>query len=191
MRAPQFAVVPLLAALAVAACKDGAPTSSPSSSPSSPRAHASKRSSDGASTVAITIPPPGGFSSQVLSRGSFVDDINIMFRLKLDRATTVVHVDDPSDVVMARITFQPGGALPWHTHPGPAIASVASGELTIIGEEGCLVRRYPAGRAFIDPGQGHVHIGFNAAAVETVVYVTYLDVPTGQAPLVPVPNPGC
>ena len=187
MRAPQFAVVPLLAALAVAACKDGAPTSSPSSPP----AHAAKRSSPGAPTAAITIPPTGGFSSQVLSRGSFIDDINIMFRIKLDRATTVVHVDDPSDVVMARITIQPGGALPWHTHPGPAIVSVASGELTIIHAEGCLVRPYPAGTALIDPGQGHVHIGFNAGAVETVVYVTYLDVPTGQGPLVPAPNPGC
>ena len=187
MRRLRVAVATLLATTAVAACKDGAPTSSASSS----RTHAAKRSSAGAPTAAITIPPTGGFSSQVLSRGSFIDDINIMFRIKLDRATKVVHVSDPSDLVMARITIQPGGALPWHTHPGPAIVSVASGELTIVHAEGCLVRRYPAGTAFVDPGQGHVHIGFNAGAVETVVYVTYLDVPTGQGPLVPAPNPGC
>ena len=186
MRAPQR-IVPLLASLVLAACNDGAPTSSTSSGP----AHSAKRSPAAASAGTVTIPPTGGFSSEVLSRGAFTDDINIMFRLKLDRATTVVHVDDPSDVVMARITIQPGGALPWHTHPGPAIVSVASGELTIVHEEGCLVRRYPAGTALVDPGQGHVHIGFNATGVETVVYVTYLDVPPGQSPLVPASNPGC
>ena len=92
---------------------------------------------------------------------------------------------------MARVTIQPGGALPWHTHPGPAIASVASGGLTLVDGEGCLVRAYPAGTAFVDPGRGHVHTAYNATNVETVVYVTYLDVPAGQSPLVPAPDPGC
>lgn len=187
MRVPQFVAIPLLATMAVAACKDGAPTSSASSS----RASAAKHSSAGASTATVTIPPTGGFSSQVLSRSRFLDDIDVKFRIKLDRATTVVHVSDPSDVVMAKVTFQPGGALPWHTHPGPAIVSVATGELTIIHAEDCVVRRYPAGTALVDPGQGEVHIGFNASAVETVVYVTYLDVPPGQGPLVPAPEPDC
>ena len=177
-----------LVATATIACKDKAPTSSASDAPATAAAYRGPRTPSGAP---IVTPPVGGFSSQVLSRGSFTDDIDVTFRLKFDRATTVVHVNDPSDVVMAKITLQPNSSLPWHTHHGPAIATVASGELTVVGEDGCTPRSYGAGMAFIDPGQGHVHIGFNATGVETVVYVTYLDVPAGQSPLVPTVNPGC
>ena len=154
-------------------------------------AHAPGHSSASAAP-AVVIPPVGGFASQVLSRGTFVDEIDVLFRLKAERgATTTVHVDDPSEMVMARITMQAGGALPWHTHPGPAMVTVVAGELTLVDGDDCEARRYTAGQAFIDPGQGHVHTAFNGGGVEMVLYVTYLDVPTGQSPLVPVANPGC
>ena len=189
MRALQFVAVPLLATMAIAACEDGAPTST---------ARASTRASTLASTAMDMghSPPAGGFTVEVLSRSSFPDNINATFRIKLDRArkrrqTEVVHVTDPSDVVVAKVTLQPGGSLGWHTHPGPAIASVAAGRLTIINATDCVRRRYAAGKAFIDLGQGHVHIGFNATADETVVYVTYLDVPAGQAPTIAAEDPGC
>ena len=174
-----------------ATVRDVAPPSLASTASSSPLRAASR--SPGASAAAVTIPPIGGFKSEPLSRGSFVDDIDVMFRLKEEGgATTVVHVSDPSDMVMARITIQPGGALPWHTHPGPALVTVAVGELTVVDGEGCEARRYAAGKAFMDPGQGHVHTAFNATGVETVVYATYLDAPPPPAsPLVPVQNPGC
>jgi quercetin dioxygenase-like cupin family protein len=187
MRPLRFVALATLAGAAIAACKDSAPTSSVSSPPE----YAAIRSAGGSSVAADAIPPVGGFSSVVLSRSHFLDDINITFRLKPNEATTVVHVSDPSEAVMARVTIQPGGALPWHTHPGPAIASVASGALTIVDGESCLVREYSAGTAFVDTGRGHVHTGYNATNVETVVYVTYLDVPTGQSPLVTAPDPGC
>lgn len=187
MRPLPFVAVATLASMAIASCKDTPPTSSVSSAP----AYAAIRSAAASAVAADAIPAVGGFSSQILSRSSFLDDIDITFRLKLDPATTVVHVSDPSDAIMARVTIQPGGALPWHTHPGPAIASVASGALTLVDGESCLGREYPAGTAFVDAGRGHVHTAYNATTAETVVYVTYLDVPAGQSPLVPVPNPGC
>jgi hypothetical protein len=175
----------------MAACKDAAPTSA------------------AAGTVALDStgmsmnhgPAATGFTVQVLSRSSFPDDIDATFRIKGGKKekpnatrkngkwepqgrTQVVHVDDPSEVVVALVTIQPGGSLGWHTHPGPAIVSVASGELTIINARDCKTRRYGATQALIDPGQGNIHIGFNASAVETVVYVTFLDVPPGQSPTI-------
>ena len=188
MRALRLLAVTLLVSAAIAACNDRSPTST--SSTSSPPAYDAARASGPPSVLSTPLPPVGGFVSQVLSRGRFVDDIDMTFRIKFG-ATTVVHVNDPSDVVMARITIQPNSALPWHTHPGPAIVSVAAGELTIVDGDGCAVRPYGAGTAFMDEGRGHVHTGFNATNVETVVYVTYLDVPAGQSPLVPTANPGC
>ena len=187
MRTPRgFLAVLLPATMAIAACSDDAPTSS-SWSP----AQALTRASARASADIGAVPPTGGFTVQVLSRSSFPDAIDATFRIKADRETRVAHVDDPSDVVVAKVTLQPGGSLGWHTHPGPAIASVASGELTIIHGDDCAVNRYAGGQAFVDAGQGHVHIGFNASAVETVVYVTFLDVPSGQGPTIAAADPGC
>ena len=196
MRALPSLTASVLACAAIAACSDRTPTSaasstSSSSSTSPPLAYEGARGSAPPSVLTTPLPPVGGFTSQVLARGGFLDDIVMTFRIKLDRATTVVHVPDPSDVIMARITIQPNSALPWHTHPGPAIATVASGQLTIVDSGGCEVRRYGAGTAFMDEGRGHVHTAFNGSDVETVIYVTYLDVPSGQGPLVPAANPGC
>jgi hypothetical protein len=45
--------------------------------------------------------------------------------------------------------------------------------------------------AFVDPGQGNVHVGFNETAGETVIYATFLDVPRGQPATIAADDPGC
>ena len=190
MRITRLATVILLATVA-ASCRDADATAPSRSAPSlsahsRPAAHAGK-----IEPLNIPIPAPNGFVSTVLARGSFVDAIDATFRIKEDRATKVVHVDDPTQMVMARITFAAGAALPWHTHPGPALVTVTSGELTVVDGDDCSVRRYPAGASFMDPGQGHVHVALNTTTAETALYVTYLDVPVGQSPLVVATAPGC
>lgn len=185
MRIARLLSIPLFATAAVS-CADGA-----DSSPTAPHAHAGNRVETMASS-GIVLPAPGGFSSQVLARGSFTDAIDATFRIKPNGGPTqVVHVDDPTQMVMARITIAAGGALPWHTHPGPALVTVAAGELTVIDGHDCEARRYVAGASFMDSGQGHVHTAFNPGTVEMVLYVTYLDVPVGASPLVPVAAPSC
>jgi hypothetical protein len=170
----------LLPGALAAACEDGAPTAvrtaEASPVPAMDMAHSAEA---------------GGFAVQVLSRTGFADDIAATFRIKLDGGTKVVHVTDPSDAIVAKITIQPGGSLGWHTHPGPVIATIASGELSIINASDCVTRHYGGGNAFVDPGQGNVHIGFNDTASETVVYATYLGVPAGQPATIPAQDPGC
>jgi len=190
MRITPLATITLLATLA-ASCRDADATAPSQSAPSLSApfqavAYAGKRE-----PLNITIPAPNGFVSTVLARGSFSDAIDATFRIKEDRATKVVHVDDPTQMVMARITFAAGAALPWHTHPGPALVTITSGELTFVDGDDCSVRRYAAGASFMDTGQGHVHVALNTTTSETVLYVTYLDVPVGQSPLVVAPAPGC
>ena len=188
MRIARLLTVPLLAAAAVS-CRDAAATAP--TAPAASRAPTAARSATRTSADPIVIPAPNGFVSTVLARGSFVDAIDATFRIKRERATHVVHVDDPTQMVMARITIAPGGALPWHTHPGPAMVTVAAGALTVVDGEGCEARTYTAGTAFMDAGQGHVHTAFNGGSVEMALYVTYLDVPVGQSPLIVASNPGC
>jgi len=45
----------------------------------------------------------------------------------------------------------------------------------------CTVRTYSAGEAFIDSGQGHVHIARNEGSVNLELWATYFDVPAGGA----------
>lgn len=112
---------------------------------------------------------------EMLSRASFTDDVSAQFRVKLDdRATEVINVDDPSDVVTARIAVDPNGPMGWHTHSGPVIVTVADGQLTYVGED-CVERVYPAGTAFIDPGHGNIHRAY-AGPDGAVLVATFLGV---------------
>jgi hypothetical protein len=94
----------------------------------------------------------------------------------------VLHVLNAQDTVVQQIVFGPGGHTGWHSHPGPVVVLVAQGELTLYSSEDptCTGRTYSGGQAFIDQGQGHVHIGRASATENTVLWVTYFDVPPGQ-----------
>lgn len=185
MRNSQPLVVLLIAATVATGCKDRAPTAAEAGL-------ASAHDHPGMNAAVSGNPSiPGGFTVEPLARGDFPDDIDATFRIKLNGATNVVHVNEPSDALVARITFQPGGSVGWHTHHGPVIVTVASGALSIINASDCVRRIYAAGKAFVDPGQGNVHVGFNDTEGQTVIYATFLDVPRGQPATIPADDPGC
>ena len=75
------------------------------------------------------------------------------------------------DVFLQHVRLAAGTATAWHTHPGPAVVTVASGSLTF--EDACLRRTYPAGTGFVDEGFGHVHRAV-AGPDGADFYVTYL-----------------
>ncbi len=98
---------------------------------------------------------------------------------------------DAQDTVMQQIVIGPGGHTGWHSHPGPVVVLVKAGELTFYsGEDGtCTGRTYTAGQAFVDSGQGHVHIARNLSHSENLEFwATYFDVP--PAPPGAPPNAG-
>jgi hypothetical protein len=185
MRTSHSLAVLLIAGMVSAGCKDTTPTNAEG-------ALASAHDHPGMNAAVSGNPSvPGGFAVQSLARGDFLDQIDVKFKIKLNEATNVVHVQEPSDALVAKITFQPGGSVGWHTHHGPVIVTVASGALSIINASDCVHRVYGAGKAFVDPGQGNIHVGFNETAGETVIYATFLDVPRGQPATIPADNPGC
>ncbi len=135
---------------------------------------------------------------QTLARADFPDQVAAQFKLRLagTKAQRVIQVPDASEVVVLKITFEPGDnedhdRIPWHTHPGPAIVAVASGELTITNASDCVPRVYAAGEAFLDPGGTNVHRADNWGTEDAVVYVTFLGIPAGSGPTIPVEDPGC
>lgn len=133
-----------------------------------------------ASVTGVVLATPGsGAVGTILARAGFADPVDIKF--KIGDHNEVIHVATSADTVMQRIVIAPGGATGWHSHPGPAIALITRGELTLYDgdDPSCVGHPYGVGQGFVDAGQGHVHLGRNLSGQETEVWVTYLDVPPG------------
>ncbi|HEX7172808.1 MAG TPA: cupin domain-containing protein [Candidatus Limnocylindria bacterium] len=128
----------------------------------------------------------------ILARAPFADPTDIRIKALVGGRHQVVHVNHAAETVVQNIVIQPGGFTGWHTHPGPAVAIVALGTLTLYqgSDSTCTGWEYGPGESFVDPGQGNVHGARNEGLTPAVVYVTYFDVPSGAGPAIPASNPG-
>jgi quercetin dioxygenase-like cupin family protein len=133
--------------------------------------------------IAFATPGGGIVAAPVIARAT-VDADN--FKLKLHDSS------NPADVAIQQVTIAPGGFTGWHTHPGPAVVLVKSGEFTLYeaDDPSCTGRTYRAGQSFVDAGYGNVHIGRNESAADVELWVAYLDVPVGGAFRIDAPAPG-
>jgi quercetin dioxygenase-like cupin family protein len=142
--------------------------------------------------VARATPSSGIVSAAVLARASFVEPVDVKFKVE-GKGQEVVHVSESQDTVIQQIIIGPGGSTGWHSHPGPAVALITAGVLSLYSSDdpSCTPRHYSAGEAFVDRGQGHVHLARNLSPDENVVvWVTYFDVPPGGSPRLDAADPG-
>lgn len=131
-------------------------------------------------------------SATVVARAAFVDSTDMKFKID-GRGEEVILAPRAEDTVMQQIVIGPGGHTGWHSHPGPVVVLIKSGEMTFYSGEDprCTPRTYSAGQAFVDSGQGHVHIAKNLSTTENLeLWATYFDVPPGAAFRIDAPNPG-
>ena len=136
-------------------------------------------------------PPPPIAAEFLTGRAVFTDAIHMKIKIKMDGKMRVVGVKDPSTTVVARYTVQPGAQFPWHSHAGPVVVNVVEGELVYVPAETCTEHSYPAGTAFVDPGQGHVHTAFNPTDEPTVFVATFFDAPASGPLLIPAEPGDC
>jgi quercetin dioxygenase-like cupin family protein len=142
-------------------------------------------------TVAVATPGAGVISATVFARASFADSTDIKFKIK-GGSQEVVHVNNAQETVVQQIVIAPGGHTGWHSHPGPVVVLIKSGQMSFYDSEDptCTVRTYSAGESFVDSGQGHVHIARNEGIANLELWATYFDVPPGGAFRIDAPNPG-
>lgn len=120
--------------------------------------------------------------SELLGRGDSPDEITGRLKIKTGDVTKSLDIEDASEVVVVKNTLAPGASTGWHSHPGPVIVVVTSGEFTYVRASDCARFEYRKGQSFVDPGHGNVHIGFNPSEDEdTVLYATFLEVPKGES----------
>jgi quercetin dioxygenase-like cupin family protein len=135
--------------------------------------------------------PPLPIAAEFLTgRSVFPDDVDMKIKIKTDGGTEVVKVVDPSRTVTARFTVQPGVRFLWHSHAGPVVVNVVEGTLVFV-ETDCGEQAYAAGRAFVDPGHGHVHSAYNPTGGETVFVATFFEAPAEGSLLIPADTPAC
>ncbi len=143
------------------------------------------------SVAAVLTPNHGILTNYVPVRGSFVDPTDLKFTVN-GHSNEVVNVNNARQTVFQQVVIAPGGYTGWHTHPGPVIVLVKSGQLSFYAGDDptCTARTYSAGQAFIDKGQGSVHIGRNEGSENLELWSAYLDVPPGEAFRIDTPAPG-
>ena len=138
-----------------------------------------------------TLGTPGSsvISAPILARGDFTDRVDIKVKFERDGSINVSNAPDAGEVAVQEVTIGPGGTTGWHSHPGPVVVVVKQGTLTYVRSAGgeCVDTAYPAGTAFVDPGQGHAHTAFNFGSENLVLIAMYFDVPPGTSPRIDVP----
>ena len=140
-------------------------------------------------------PPSGIVSATVFARATsgFADPTDLQFRVNWPGpGRQVIHVRNAAETVIQQIIIAPGGHTGWHSHPGPVVVVIKSGQMSFYDGDDptCTVRTYSAGEAFIDSGQGHVHIARNEGMANLELWATYFDVPSGAAFRIDQPAPG-
>ena len=118
--------------------------------------------------------PPSGVAAELLAR---VAGISLRTR-------------GPVDVATVHVTFQPGGTTGWHVHPGPALVTVKTGQLTLHRAKGCRTRTFAAGQTFLEYGPHDVNLTGNETGAVTETLVTFL-LPVGAPLTVDAPAPRC
>lgn len=139
--------------------------------------------------TALGTPGSGVLAAPILARGDFVERVDIRIKARSEHGMVVSNAPNAGEVVVQEITIAPGGTTGWHSHPGPVVVVVKAGALTFVDEEHgvCTETTYSAGTAFVDQGQGHVHIAFNRGTENLVLMATYFDVPVGGSPRIDAP----
>ena len=130
---------------------------------------------------------PSGVHITPLSMGTLASSVHAK------AAGIEITTNVRKDILVTRITVDPGGSFGWHSHPGPVLVAVGKGTLTVYDatKHGCQRSTVSAGDAFIEDGH-HVHLARNDGSTPVELNATFLARPgtTEYLKTEPAP-PGC
>jgi quercetin dioxygenase-like cupin family protein len=124
---------------------------------------------------------PSGTTTELVTRATLTGG----YRAHVDGIK--VKIKGPVDVAVVHVTFQPGGTLGWHSHPGATFVMVKSGTVTRVNADGCISESFSAGQGFFEE-PNDVHVALNKSSEPAETYVTFV-VPVGAPLRVDEPAP--
>lgn len=141
--------------------------------------------------VAVATPSEGIISATVFATAGFVDKTDIRFQIR-GRIHERIRVNNAGQSVVQQVIIAPAGHTGWHTHPGPVVVMIKAGTMSFYDgdDPSCTARTYSAGEAFVDSGQGHVHIARNEGSENLELWATYFDVPADGIFRIDAADPG-
>ena len=107
----------------------------------------------------------------------FPDGVTMQIKNRRGTGTEVINLNqDASYTTTMEAIFGESEVTDWHTHPGPIIMNVVSGDFVYMADD-CVKHTYTAGEALIDGGN-IPHTAWNPNDdEETVVVATFLGAP--------------
>jgi quercetin dioxygenase-like cupin family protein len=102
--------------------------------------------------------PSSGVTTTVLAR-SVAGSLQVSGQQVSPQWRALVKTDGTTDLYVVDNKFAAGSSSGWHTHPGPSLILVASGQVTNYfgNDPTCTGQTYRAGQSFIDPGGATIH----------------------------------
>jgi quercetin dioxygenase-like cupin family protein len=137
--------------------------------------------------------PATGFTGTTLAKATFGELYSHVHTVPATWSEKIQTKGD-SDLYVQQNTWQPGGSTGWHTHPGPSFVIVTQGSVTTYDSDdpACTPHVYTANtpdNAFVDPGDGHVHLIRNETSAVAQTIAVQL-IPAGATWRVDAADPG-
>jgi quercetin dioxygenase-like cupin family protein len=137
--------------------------------------------------IGITWATPGvGISTTIISGPTVLGEIHLNSDSEINDVK--IKTKGLSDVYVVKNTIAPGGHTGWHSHPGPSIISVVSGQATEYRSDDPDGIVHAAGTAFVDEGGDHAHIMVNEGTTDLVL-VAFQVLPLGAPRRIDLPAP--
>jgi len=137
--------------------------------------------------IGITWATPGvGITTTIIAGPTLLGEIHL--NSDSDINDVKIKTKGVSDVYVVKNTIAPGGHTGWHSHPGPSIISVVSGQATEYRSDDPDGIVHVAGTAFVDEGGEHAHIIRNEGGTDLVL-VAFQVLPLGAPRRIDVAAP--
>lgn len=120
--------------------------------------------------------PQSGVTTTILSGPVTLDEIHVHTRFGDHQVK--YKTQGVSDVYVVQNKIVPGGHTGWHSHAGPSIISVLSGQATEYHAGDTVGVTHAAGTAFVDDGDG-AHLVKNEGSVDLVL-IAFQVIPQGE-----------
>ena len=140
----------------------------------------------GGTAIGVAWATPGqGIATTIISGPMVLEPIHVV-QAGPDHGV-IIKTRGLSDVYVVHNRIVPGGHTGWHSHPGPSIISVVSGQATEYHDDDPIGTPHAAGTAFVDEGT-HAHILVNEGDSDLVT-VAFQVLPSGAPRRIDEPVP--
>jgi quercetin dioxygenase-like cupin family protein len=135
---------------------------------------------------ATWVTPPSGLTTTIVAGPTLLGEVDVKSESEINEVE--IKTKGVSDVYVVHNRIVPGGHTGWHSHPGPSIVSVVSGQATEYHDDEPIGVVHLAGTAFVDEGGEHAHMVVNEGNTDLVL-VAFQIIPRGATRRIDRPAP--